>query len=198
MKKVTLIFLLLAVISTMLIAGCTQVQTLPAPTPAVTAVPTIVVNQQGVAIFRTVATTVPTLLPTTPVTVATPPPVTDPALIGSWNYKGAMLATGGSGKVPAITNTQGIILTFNNDGTVSGFGGCNNFNGAYTLSGKTTDFGKEISIGPLATTLKYCADTADFETAYLNNLQKTQTYTIAGNKMMLRTSYASQLSYEKV
>ena len=57
MKKTTLIFLLLAVISTMLIAGCTQVQTLPAPTPAVTAVPTYVQNQQGVAIFRTVNVT---------------------------------------------------------------------------------------------------------------------------------------------
>jgi heat shock protein HslJ len=99
--------------------------------------------------------------------------------------------------VPVISNTKGITLTFNNDGTVSGFSGCNNFNGAYTLNGKTTDFGKEISIGPLATTMKYCADTADFETAYLNNVQKTLTYTITSNKMMLRTSYASQLSYEK-
>src|SRR5512137_1949458 len=131
MKKTTLIFLLLAVISTILIAGCTQVQTLPAPTPAVTAVPTYVENQQGVAIIRT-ATAVPTPLPTTAVPVATPPTVTDPALIGTWNYNGAMLATGGSGKVPAITNTKGITLTFKNDGTVSGFGGCNNFNGAYT------------------------------------------------------------------
>ena len=197
MKKTTLIFLLLAVISTMLIAGCTQVQTLPAPTPAVTAVPTYVENQQGVAIVRTVTTTVTTPLPTTAVPVATPPVVNDPALIGTWNYNGAMLATGGSGKVPVISNTKGITLTFNNDGTVSGFGGCNNFNGAYTLSGKTTDFGKEISIGPLATTMKYCADTADFETAYLNNVQKTLTYSITSNKMMLRTSYASQLSYEK-
>jgi heat shock protein HslJ len=197
MKKTTLIFLLLAVISTMLIAGCTQVQTLPAPSPAVTAVPTYVQNQQGVAIIRTVATTVPTPVPTTVATVATPSPVTDPALIGTWNYKGAMLASGGSGKVPAITNTQGVILTFNNDGTLSGFGGCNNFNGAYTLSGKTTDFGKEITIGPLANTLKYCADTADFETAYLNNVQRTLTYSITNNKMMLRTSYASQLSYDK-
>jgi heat shock protein HslJ len=197
MKKTTLIFLLLAVISTMLIAGCTQVQTLPAPTLAVTAVPTYVENQQGVAIMRTVAPTVPAPLPTTPVTVATPPPVTDAALIGTWNYNGAMLASGGSGKVPVISNTKGISLTFNNDGTLSGFGGCNNFNGAYTLSGITTDFGKGISIGPLASTMKYCADTADFETAYLNNLQKTQTYTITNNKMMLRTSYASQLSYDK-
>ena len=59
MKKTTLIFLLLVVISTMLIAGCTTVQTLPAPTttPAVTAVTTYVENQQGVAIIRTVNVT---------------------------------------------------------------------------------------------------------------------------------------------
>ena len=68
MKKTTLIFLLLAVISTMLIAGCTQVQTLPAPAPAVTAVPTYVENQQGVAIIRTVTAT-PTVPPTIAVTV---------------------------------------------------------------------------------------------------------------------------------
>ena len=68
MKKTTLIFLLLAVISTMLIAGCTQVQTLPAPAPAVTAVPTYVENQQGVAIIRTVTAT-PTVPPTVAVTV---------------------------------------------------------------------------------------------------------------------------------
>jgi outer membrane lipoprotein-sorting protein len=66
MKKTMLIFLLLAVISTMLIAGCTQVQTLPAPAPAVTAVPTYVENQQGVAIIRTVNVTA---TPTVAVTV---------------------------------------------------------------------------------------------------------------------------------
>jgi uncharacterized protein YceK len=69
MKKTTLIFLLLVVISTMLIAGCTQVQTLPAPAPApaVTQVPTYVQNQQGVAIIKTVTAT-PTVAPTVAVT----------------------------------------------------------------------------------------------------------------------------------
>jgi hypothetical protein len=70
MKKTMLIFLLLAVISTMLIAGCTQVQTLPAPAPAVTAVPTYVENQQGVAIIRTVnVTPTPTVVVTANPTV---------------------------------------------------------------------------------------------------------------------------------
>jgi uncharacterized protein YceK len=59
MKKTTFLFLLLVVISTMLIAGCTTVQTLPATpaAPAATAVPTYVQNQQGVAIIKTVTVT---------------------------------------------------------------------------------------------------------------------------------------------
>jgi len=69
MKKTTLVFLLLVMISTILIAGCTQVQTLPAPAPSATAVPTYVENQQGVAIFRTVnVTATPTVVPTVAVT----------------------------------------------------------------------------------------------------------------------------------
>ncbi len=144
------------------------------------------------------ATTVPTPAPTVVVTVITfpPAPVSDPALIGTWTYKGAMMATG-SGQMPVIANTKAITLKFNSDGTLTGFSGCNNFNGGYTLSGKTTEFGKEITIGPLASTKMYCADTADFETSYLNNLQKTLTYSITNNKMMLRTSYGNQLSYDK-
>jgi PBP1b-binding outer membrane lipoprotein LpoB len=59
MKKTTFIFLLLVVISTMLIAGCTQQKPVvtPTSTPAVTAVQTYVQNQQGVAIIRTVTAT---------------------------------------------------------------------------------------------------------------------------------------------
>ena len=70
MKKTTLVFLLLVVISTMLIAGCTTKTiaitptTTPAPAPAVTAVPTYVQNQQGVAIIKTVnVTATPTAAP---------------------------------------------------------------------------------------------------------------------------------------
>jgi heat shock protein HslJ len=175
----SLLFLVCAVLFVgILAAGCTS----PAPVPPATTVPT----------------PAPTPVPTVMVTVVTVPAlkVSDPALIGTWTYKGAMMATG-SGQMPVIANTQSIKLTFNNDGTLTGFSGCNNFNGGYTLSGKTTEFGKEITIGPLVSTKMYCADTADFETSYLNNLQKTLTYSIPNNTMMLRTSYGSQLSYDK-
>jgi len=58
MKKTTLILVLLVIFSTILIAGCTTQQpvaTTPTQKPSVTAVPTYVQNQQGVAIIRTVA-----------------------------------------------------------------------------------------------------------------------------------------------
>jgi|WetSurMetagenome_2_1015567.scaffolds.fasta_scaffold79703_4 heat shock protein HslJ len=192
MKKTTIVLLALVVISTMLIAGCTKVQTLPAPTPAVTAAPTNVVqNQQGVAIIKTVATTVPTPVPATVVAVATPAPLTDPALTGNWTLNGIMV---GAGTTPAIPSAK-ITLTFNNDGTLSGFGGCNDYNANYVLTGKTTDFGKTISIGPIISTKKFCAITSDQESTYLNNLQNAETYSITTNNMIIRTSTLNQLSY---
>jgi putative lipoprotein len=151
-------------------AGCTT----PAPVP-------------------TPVTTVPTPLPATVVTVATTAPLTDPALTGSWNFKGA--TTGGS--MPVIPNVQ-LTLRFNNDGTLSGFGGCNNYNGGYTLTGQTTEFGKTITIGPIASTQMYCADTADLESKYLASLQQTKTYSITNNKMLLRGAGLNELSYDKV
>jgi len=142
----------------------------------------------------TPATTVPTPVPTTVVTVATTPPLTDPVLTGNWNFKGGMVA---GGTMPAIPNVQ-ITLKFNNDGTLSGFGGCNNYNANYVLTGQTTEFGKTITIGPIASTKMYCADTSDLESKYLANLQDTKTYSIPNNTMILRASNLNQLSYIKV
>ena len=169
MKNTTLFLVLLVVFSTLLIAGCT---TTPAPIPTPT-------------------TTVPTPVPTTVVTVATTAPLTDPALTGSWTLKGIMVGGGTSSSIPS---TQ-ITLTFKNDGTLSGFGGCNNYNANYVLTGRTTSFGKTISIGPIISTQKFCADTSDQESTYLANLQKAETYSITTNNMMIRTSALSQLSY---
>jgi heat shock protein HslJ len=192
MKKITIVFLLLVVISSMLIAGCTKVQTLPAPTANPTPAPLVTVqNQQGVAIIKTVATTAPTPVPTTVVTVAPTAPLTDPALTGNWTLKGIMVGAGSSAGMPQAQ----ITITFNNDGTLSGFGGCNNYNANYVLTGKTTSFGKTISIGPIISTKKFCAVASDQESTYLANLQNAETYSITTNNMMIRTSTLSQLSY---
>ncbi len=171
----SLLFLVCAVLFVgILAAGCT---TTPAPVP--TPVPTPVA-------------TVPTPVPTSVVVVISGP-ATDPVLTGNWNFKGATIA----GSMPVIPNVQ-ITLKFNNDGTFTGFGGCNNYNGGYNLTGQTTEFGKTITIGPIASTKMYCADTADLESKYLANLQNTKTYSITNNKMLLRGSGLNELSYDKV
>jgi len=173
MKNTTLFLVLLAVFSTLLIAGCTTTQPAPVTTPV---------------------TTVPTQLPATPATVATTIPLTDPAITGNWNLNGMMV---GGGTTPVIPNAQ-ITATFNNDGTLSGFGGCNNYNANYILTGETTSFGKTISIGPIISTQKFCADTSNQESTYLANLQKAKAYSIPNNTMIIRTSDLNQLSYVKV
>jgi len=141
--------------------------------------------------------TTPTQLPATttvPTTVVTttPVPLTDPALTGAWNLKGGLIG----GSTPVIPNTQ-LTLTFNNDGTLSGFAGCNNYNGKYVLSGQTTEFGKAISIGPIASTKMYCADTMNLETTYLTILQNTNTYSITNNTMLTRSTGLDQLSFAR-
>lgn len=172
--KSLLFFVCAVLFMGILAAGCS---TTPAPVP-------------------TPATTEPTPVPTAVIAVITgiTGPLTDPALTGNWNLKGGMVA---GGTMPAIPNVQ-ITITFNNDGTFSGFGGCNNYNGNYKLTGNTTEFGKTITIGPIASTKMFCADTSDQESKYLANLQDTKTYSIPNNTMILRASNLNQLSYIKV
>jgi heat shock protein HslJ len=165
----SLLFLICALVFLGIItAGCTTPAPVPTPTPT------------------------PTPLPTTIVTVATTAPLTDPALTGTWNLKGGM----GGGTIPLMP-TVPITITFNSDGTLSGFGGCNNYNANYVLTGQTTEFGKTISIGPIASTKMYCADTSNQETSYLNMLQNMKTYSINVNTMLTRSTAADQLSYER-
>jgi heat shock protein HslJ len=138
-------------------------------------------------------TTVPVPATTMPVPTATTP-LTDPALNGTWNLKGAMV---GGGTEPRITNVQ-ITITFNNDGTLTGFGGCNNYFGSYTLTGQTSKFGKTITIGGLGSTQMYCAETSDLELTYLNLLRSSMAYSITNDKLLLTTDDRNQLSYDKV
>jgi heat shock protein HslJ len=166
----SLVFLIFAVLFLGIItAGCTTPAPVPTPTPTPTPVPMTVV-----------------------VITPQPTPLTDSALTGTWNLKGGILG----GTTPVIPNTQ-ITLTFNSDGTLTGFSGCNNYNSNYVLTGQTTEFGKTISIGPIASTKMYCADTMSLETSYLNMLGNANTYSITTNSMIIRSTGLDQLSYEK-
>jgi heat shock protein HslJ len=66
--------------------------------------------------------------------------------------------------------------------TISGDAGCNLYNGPYTTSGTDT-----ITIGPIASTLRACADPAvgTQEQQYLAALQLAKSYRVAGDHLDL-------------
>jgi heat shock protein HslJ len=92
-----------------------------------------------------------------------------------------------NGKQAVVSVMAGTKLTaiFGKDGHVSGSAGCNDYNGSYTVTGD------KITIGPLASTRKFCDDPAgvmDQEAQYLAALQSAATYKIEANKLELRTA----------
>lgn len=54
-----------------------------------------------------------------------------------------------------VVGEQPLTLEFVEDGTVKGFGGCNNFSGKYTIDGE------KISFGPMMSTKKSCGPGTD-------------------------------------
>ena len=91
-----------------------------------------------------------------------------------------------NGKQAVTSVLAGTTLTaeFGQDGTLSGNGGCNTYSGPYKVAGK------QITIGPLVSTMMACADPAgvmDQEAQYLAALQSAATYRIEGAVLELRT-----------
>jgi putative lipoprotein len=60
-----------------------------------------------------------------------------------------------------------------------GFGSCNGFRGSYRLNGN------EISLGPLAGTLKMCADFMELERGFMDALAATAWYSIQESRLVL-------------
>jgi heat shock protein HslJ len=65
------------------------------------------------------------------------------------------------------------------DGQAGGNGSCNSFGGEYTL-----DNGK-LTFGPLVSTMMYCEDTMEQETAYLAALQSATAYQIEEGRLLI-------------
>ena len=90
----------------------------------------------------------------------------------------------GKQAVVSILGGTTITATFGKDGSLTGNAGCNDYNGAYTISGN------QITIGPLASTRKFCNDPEgimDQEAQYLAALGTAATYQIEGTTLELRT-----------
>ncbi|MCP4359911.1 MAG: META domain-containing protein, partial [Chloroflexi bacterium] len=102
---------------------------------------------------------------------------TDPLANTNWQ----VVSFDGGSQVPLPATT--LTAVFGNNNNISGDSGCNTFNGGYTASGSI------ISIGPLATTQKFCQEGINNqEHAYLAALQSAATYTISGSQLILRNA----------
>jgi heat shock protein HslJ len=86
--------------------------------------------------------------------------------------------------VVSVLAGTSITATFDGNGGITGFAGCNNYISSYTITNGA------IAIGPGVSTRKFCAQpegVMDQETEFLRALETADTYTIDGNTLILRT-----------
>ncbi len=82
-----------------------------------------------------------------------------------------------------IAPDAGITITFGSDGSLSGFGGCNQYNATFQSDGTS------LSVGPIAATRKACDPTVDaLETQYLGLLQDAASWSLDGSAVDVLTS----------
>ncbi len=100
----------------------------------------------------------------------------DPAGAGLPGSTWVLTALGGSEDTADIFPT----IEFGADGTVSGFAGCNRYNGSYSLDGTT------LSFGPLAATKMGCPPPAsEVEAAFLQAMSGVTSFTLAPDRLVL-------------
>jgi copper homeostasis protein (lipoprotein) len=71
---------------------------------------------------------------------------------------------------------------------LTGFGGCNNLAGSYTLKGN------ELTLGRIAATRKACLEGLDIEGAFFKALEKVRTWKIFGEHLELYDAEANMLA----
>jgi heat shock protein HslJ len=89
--------------------------------------------------------------------------------------------TNESGSVVVLPGTE-ITAVLGADGRLTGSAGCNNYFASYQI------FGHGIKIGPVGSTLKYCAEPKSImaqETAYLRLLQSSTAYTVTADQLKI-------------
>ncbi len=87
------------------------------------------------------------------------------------------------GGQPAVLGAGGkpaTLLLTDISARVSGFAGCNQFSGSYTLSGST------LAFGPLAMTRMACTDGTVLERSYTMALEQTTTFKATAKRLELR------------
>lgn len=166
-----------------LVTGCTTQNTSSSAAPESTPAPTVV------------ETEVQTAMPTAITPDQTPAPVSDSSLSGTWYLK-LMSEQNGTAQVQMINPETTLI--FESDANISGFSGCNNYMGQYTLTGKSDANGNGIAIGPLTSTLMYCTEGSETETTYLQILQGATSYQVnADQELSITDNLNNALVYQR-
>jgi heat shock protein HslJ len=94
------------------------------------------------------------------------------ALVGTWLAEDI----GGRGVIDYLQTT----LEINDDGTYSGFAGCNSYTGIFNLKGNV------ITFGPAGATRKMCVPAVmDQEAKFFDALKTRLSWTIADTKLVL-------------
>lgn len=107
---------------------------------------------------------------------------------GTWN---ATMLNNGKQAVTGLVEGSTITAIFGTDGTLTGNGGCNNYNTTYKTDGD------KIKIEPAASTMMACGDDVTMqEGQYFNALANAATYSISNGELELRdASGALQVGY---
>lgn len=103
---------------------------------------------------------------------------------GPWNVT---MVNNGVGAVESVPTGIAAAISFLPEGTVEGFGGCNNFSGGYSVTGD------KIAIGPLMSSMKACDDaTNKFEAQFLMALQNSAKWSVTTGTLDLRDANGAQ------
>jgi heat shock protein HslJ/chitodextrinase/uncharacterized protein YraI len=148
-------------------------------------------GQQGASTLDVTITGVP---PTeTPVPQPTVGPTATPPgqeILGAWSMTSR--AQGRQAPIELLPGTQ-ITLVLATDGTYSGNGGCNTYQGTYQLLGPS-----QIQFGPMSQSQKICDQPIMAqETDYFMSLLKAEAFSVTGSKMQLNTSDNWTLFYDR-
>ncbi len=109
-----------------------------------------------------------------------------------WN-----LVSHNNGKGGMVSTTIGTEITaiFDEAGTLSGSAGCNGYSASYVTDGE------QLTIGPSASTRKFCAEPEGImeqESHYLAALENAAVYMIEGSRLEIRDANGSGVAYYEI
>jgi heat shock protein HslJ len=127
--------------------------------------------RSGILVYVKQVPTVPTTVPTTALPVVAP--------VGSWDVTSMTYMSGGSSVTKSPPDTQ-IYAIFGADGTVQGYGGCNQYNAGYTTNGSS------MAVSNMVKTLMSCGNVYDTqERAYLGILGGAARFENTGTQLTI-------------